>query len=77
MRAQRHKLSSMSLGSLLNGVVYAIVGLLVFAAAVSVLARALPGDLWTRAVRDKEVAPAIVVAAIVLALGWIVAAAVH
>lgn len=67
----------MSFGSLLNGVVYAFVGILVFAAAVSVLARILPGNLWTRAVQDKELAPSIVTAAIILALGWIVAAAVH
>ena len=67
----------MSLGSLLNGVVYAVVGILVFAAAVSVLARTLPGHPWERAVQEKEVAPAIVIADVILALGWIVAAAVH
>lgn len=67
----------MSLGSLLNGVIYAIVGVLVFAAAVSVVTRALPGNPWERAVREQQLAPAIVIAAVILALGWIVAAAVH
>jgi hypothetical protein len=37
----------------------------------------LPGDLWKRALVGDSIAAAIVLGAVALALGWIIAAAVH
>jgi hypothetical protein len=42
-----------------------------------VLGRFLPGHLWRRAVEEQSLPAAIVLAGVALALGWIVAAAVH
>ena len=67
----------MSLGSLGNALAYAITGVVVYAVALLLVLRWLPGDLWSEAVREGKLGPAIVVAATALALGWVVAAAVH
>jgi uncharacterized membrane protein YjfL (UPF0719 family) len=67
----------MGLGSLLNGIIYAIIGVVVFTAAVLILAHSLPGKLWEKALQENNMAAAVVLAALLLALGWIVAAAVH
>lgn len=67
----------MSLGALLNAILFALVGVLIFALALIVVARALPGDLWRQALVEKNTPASIVLAGIALALGWIVAAAVH
>lgn len=67
----------MSFAALPNAVLFALVGLGIFTVALMTLWRVLPGRLWTRAVEDGNLAAAVIVAAIVLAMGWIVAAAVH
>jgi uncharacterized membrane protein YjfL (UPF0719 family) len=67
----------MSFAALPNAVLFAVVGLSLFTVALIMLLRALPGRLWTRALEDGNIAAAMIVAAIVLALGWIVAATVH
>ena len=67
----------MTLGSLLNALLFVAVGVLVFAGALAFVARILPGNLWGQVIREQSLPAAIVLAAIVLALGWIVAAAVH
>jgi hypothetical protein len=67
-------MSAVSLGSAL---LFVIVGIGVFACALVLIARILPGRLWVRAVEERDMAAAIVLAAVALALGWIIAAAVH
>jgi uncharacterized membrane protein YjfL (UPF0719 family) len=63
--------------SLLIAVIFAAVGMGVFGCTLFVLARFLPGRLWRRAVEEQSLPAAIVLAGMALALGWIVAAAVH
>jgi uncharacterized membrane protein YjfL (UPF0719 family) len=66
-----------SLSSFLNALGFALVGIVVFAIALVALGKALPGDLWRQALIEKNVHAAIILAGVALALGWIVAAAVH
>ncbi len=61
----------------LNALLFACIGIIVFAVAFVIIAKALPGDLWRQALIEKNVQAAIILAGIALALGWIVAAAVH
>ena len=67
----------LSFAALPNAILFAVIGLLVFAAVVSLLFRGLLGDLWLRATQQSEIAAAIVVAAFILSLALIVSAAVH
>ena len=67
----------MSLVSLGSALAFVAVGIVVFVCALLVVTRALPGDLWNEALRKQNVGASVVLAAIALALGWIVAAAVH
>jgi putative membrane protein len=66
-----------TLGSLFNALVFVGIGIFVFACALVLLARVLPGDLWNEALKNRNVSAAVILAGIALALGWIVAAAVH
>ena len=63
--------------SLFNAILFVATGLVVFVVALLVILRALPGNLWKEAVQERNVSAAIVLAGITLAIGWIVAAAVH
>jgi uncharacterized membrane protein YjfL (UPF0719 family) len=65
------------LSSALNAVLFAVIGIALFAAAFVLVAKALPGNLWRKALEESNLYAAIILAAIALALGWIVAAAVH
>lgn len=67
----------MNIGSLGNALAYAVTGVVVYVVALTLVAHWLPGDLWLQAVREGKLGAAIVLAAIALALGWIIAAAVH
>ena len=67
----------MPLSSTINALLFACIGIIVFAVAFIVIAKALPGDLWRQALIEKNLQAAIILAGIALALGWIVAAAVH
>lgn len=67
----------MSSAALPNAVLFATVGIFVFVIGLIVALRVLPGQLWSRAIEDGQMAAAVIVAAITLALGWIVAAAFH
>jgi putative membrane protein len=66
-----------SLSAFVNALAFALIGIVVFAVAFVIVARALPGDLWRQALIEKNLHAAIILAGIALALGWIVAAAVH
>jgi uncharacterized membrane protein YjfL (UPF0719 family) len=67
----------MSLVSLGNALAFVVVGIVVFVCALLAVTRALPGDLWSEALNKQNVAASVVLAGVALALGWIVAAAVH
>ncbi len=60
-----------------NALAFLALGVVVYGVSLLVLLRALPGNLWKQAVEDQNTSAAIVVAGIALALGCIVAAAVH
>ena len=60
-------------GSLL----YALIGVLVFWISFIVIDKLTPYDLWAEIVEKKNVALAIVVGATAIAIGLIVAAAIH
>jgi putative membrane protein len=66
-----------TLSSTLNALLFAAIGIVVFAVAFIVIAKSLPGDLWRQALIEKNMQAAIILAGIALALGWIIAAAVH
>ena len=67
----------MPLSSTINALVFALIGIIVFAVGFIIIAKALPGDLWRQALIEKNLQAAIILAGIAIALGWIVAAAVH
>ena len=59
--------------SLLNAIAFAAAGVLLFAVSFRLLTR----KFWRQALEERNVSAAIVLAAVALALGWIIAAAVH
>jgi uncharacterized membrane protein YjfL (UPF0719 family) len=61
----------------LNAVVFAVLGVLVFLAVSSILVKVAPFDLWKEIVHERNVAAAILAGALALGLCWIVAAAMH
>jgi putative membrane protein len=65
------------LSSTINALLFASIGIIVFAVAFIIIAKALPGDLWRQALIERNLQAAIILAGIAIALGWIVAAAVH
>ena len=66
----------MSFAALPSAIFFAVAGIVVFAVALFALLRVLPGQLLNRAL-DGNRAAALVLAALILAIGWIVAASVH
>jgi uncharacterized membrane protein YjfL (UPF0719 family) len=62
---------------LLNGVIFAAVGVALFAAAFTLLSKLAPFDLWKELAQERNLAVAIFAGAVALGICWIVAAAVH
>ena len=62
---------------LLNAIIFAGLGIVVFAVAFAILARLAPFDLWKEIVQEHNVAAAILAGAVALGLCWIVAATMH
>jgi cytochrome bd-type quinol oxidase subunit 1 len=60
-----------------NALVFAALGILLYGVALTILVRALPGNLWNQVIQEKSVSAGIALAGIAVGLGWIVAAAVH
>ena len=58
-------------------ILYAVIGVLVLWLAFLIIDKVTPYDLWKEIVEDKNIALAIVVAGMFIALGLIVAAAIH
>lgn len=62
---------------LLNSIVYSVLGVLIFWIAFLLIDRFTPYHLWNELVERKNLALAIVVAAMCLGIAIIVAAAIH
>ena len=60
-----------------NAIVYAILGILIFAGAFALVDKMTPYDLWKELVENKNVALAIMIGAMSLGVCIIIAAAVH
>jgi putative membrane protein len=64
-------------GAVVNAVVYALLGIIVFALSFVVIDRLTPYALWKEIIEDHNVALAIVVGAMSLGICVIIAAAIH
>ena len=62
---------------LINALLFACLGIVVFALAFSILAKLAPFDLWKEIVHEHNVAAAILAGAAALGLCWIIAATMH
>ena len=61
----------------LNGIIFAGLGILVFVIAFSLVIRLAPIDLWKQIRDERNVAAAILAGAVALGICWIVAATLH
>jgi putative membrane protein len=61
----------------LGSILYALVGVVVFWVSFVVIDKLTPYNLWKEIVEEKNVALALVVGALAIAIGIIVAAAIH
>jgi putative membrane protein len=64
-------------GYLLNAIVYAALGILIFVVAFVIVDKLTPYHLWNEIVQNKNVALAILVGAMSIGMCIIIAAAVH
>jgi uncharacterized membrane protein YjfL (UPF0719 family) len=64
-------------GVFVGSIVFALIGVALFWLCFIIVDKLTPYDLWGEIVEKKNVALAIVVAAMCLAIGQIVAAAIH
>ena len=64
-------------GYLLNAILYATLGIVIFVIAFAVIDKMTPYHLWKEIVEDKNVALAILLGAMSIGLCIIIAAAVH
>jgi len=64
-------------GVFFGSMLYALIGVLVFLVCFVIVDKLTPYQLWTQIVEEKNVALAIVVGSIAIAIGLIVAAAIH
>ena len=62
---------------ILGSVMYAVIGVVIFWVSFVIVDKITPYKLWEQIVEQKNVALAIVVAAMCLSIGHIVAAAIH
>ena len=61
----------------IGSIVYALIGVIIFWLCFVIIDKITPYDLWGEIVEKKNVALAIVVGAMCIAIGLIVSAAVH
>ena len=64
-------------GYVLNAVVYAVLGMVIFAVSFIVIDKLTPYHLWKEIVEDKNIALAILVGAMSIGMCIIIAASVH
>jgi putative membrane protein len=62
---------------LVNALVFATLGIAVFAVAFSILAKLAPFSLWKQLAEERNLAVAIFAGAVALGLCWIIAATMH
>jgi uncharacterized membrane protein YjfL (UPF0719 family) len=64
-------------GVFFGSMLYALIGVLVFLVCFLIVDKLTPYQLWQQIVGEKNIALAIVVGSIAIAIGLIVAAAIH
>lgn len=62
---------------LLNSLVYALAGIVIFAIAFVLCDKLTPGELWRELIEKQNIAVAIVAGAVAIGICLIVAAAIH
>jgi len=62
---------------ILNALIFAGLGILVFVAAAVIVSKLAPFDLWKEIVHEHNVAAAILAGAVALGICWIIAATMH
>ncbi len=66
-----------NLTAIANSLIYSLLGIAVFWISFIVIDKLTPYDLWGEINREKNVALAIVVGAMCIAIGMIIASAIH
>jgi uncharacterized membrane protein YjfL (UPF0719 family) len=61
----------------LNALVFAVLGIMVFVIAFGIVAKLARFNVWKEIVQERNVAVAILAGAVALGLCWIIAAAMH
>jgi uncharacterized membrane protein YjfL (UPF0719 family) len=61
----------------LNALIFAVLGIVIFAVAFAILIKLAPFDLWKEIAHEHNVAAAILAGAVALGICWIVAATMH
>ena len=61
----------------LNALVFAVLGVLVFVIALAIVAKLAPFHVWKEIVQERNLAAAILAGAVALGLCWIIASAMH
>jgi putative membrane protein len=61
----------------LNALIFAALGIIVFLVAFAILMKSAPFNLWRAIVEERNVAAAIFAGAVALGLCWIIAATMH
>jgi uncharacterized membrane protein YjfL (UPF0719 family) len=70
-------LSEFHPGYILNALIYAVLGILIFVGAFALLDKLTPYALWKEIVEDHNVALAVLIGAMSLGMCVIIAAAIH
>ncbi|MCC6860650.1 MAG: DUF350 domain-containing protein [Bryobacterales bacterium] len=65
------------IGYLVNALIFTVLGLLVFAAALALMERMTPPRVWTAILEERNLPAAILAAAVAIGIALIVAAAMH
>ena len=64
-------------GIFFGSILYALIGVIVFVICFVIIDKVTPYDLWREICEEKNTALAVVVGSIAIAIGLIVAAAIH
>ena len=67
----------MNISSLVNALVYSVLGIVIFVIAFLIIDKMTPYHLWKEIVEDKNVALAVLIGALSIGMCIIIAAAVH
>jgi len=68
---------NVNISSLVNALVYSVLGILIFVIAFLIIDKMTPYHLWKEIVEDKNVALAVLIGALSIGMCIIIAAAVH